>query len=201
MADTSLVTRSTLLAMHINPRFIGSLHHAVELHINSLLLKYNASLEGVPIAVGSFRTLSSKALVNSDFPLLHFEAGARFTVFAPQVGSTLLGQVNHVSSDHVGMLVMGVFNASIASTNMKEGYSFDEAGYSWTDGQRSILTPGSFVQFVVTSFDIADDVFSIHGSITESSAGFEEGLCKICIPNRSFLEQARRSGGGVREPG
>jgi DNA-directed RNA polymerase I subunit RPA43 len=163
---------TTTLALHINPRFIGNLHHAVELHINSLLLKYSEKMKGVPIACPQFLIRSTSAIVNTDFPLLHLEVLATMVVFAPAVGARLTGRVNQVSADHVGMLVMGCFNASIPSSKMKPSLKYDEEQSVWrTKGDQHLAT-NSLVTFDVTGFDYVDEVYYIQGSILSDDTGF-----------------------------
>ena len=62
-----------------------------------------------------------------------------------------------VTSTHVGMLVCGIFNASVASESMGEGYGFDLAEREWRKGgQRAggegneAIAVGDDLKFVVT---------------------------------------------------
>lgn len=62
-----------------------------------------------------------------------------------------------VTSTHVGMLVCGIFNASVASESMGEGFRFDLAAREWRRGGRhaggegsEVIAVGDDLKFVVT---------------------------------------------------
>ena len=45
---------------------------------------------------------------------MHFNVSVELTLFEPKLGQVMVGIVNKVSPDHIGCLVNGFFNASIA---------------------------------------------------------------------------------------
>lgn len=62
---------------------------------------------------------------------------------------------NQVTSTHVGMLVCGIFNASVASESMGEGFTFDMTDREWRRARGGgeggeIIAVGGDTQFVVT---------------------------------------------------
>ena len=176
------------LTLHCSPSFIGRLHDGARQHVNAMLLKPSEALGGVPIACPALRICSSVATANTDFPLLHFEVDATLVVFAPAVGARLVGRINQISPDHVGLLVLGTFNASIPRTALKSSHYYDTNDAIWCDeaSGKQVLQAGSSVAFDVTGFDYADDVLCIQGSIAADSAGFV-GCARRCVPT-SFLQ-------------
>ena len=46
-------------------------------------------------------------------------------MFAPRPGQLLLGDVNAVSVDHIGMLIYDNWNASIPRADIPEQYEYD----------------------------------------------------------------------------
>lgn len=55
-----------------------------------------------------------------------------------------------VTSTHVGMLVCGIFNASVASKSMGNGLSFDTIAGEWRGSGGQVIAVGSTVRIVVT---------------------------------------------------
>ncbi|CAN0255362.1 unnamed protein product [Hapterophycus canaliculatus] len=88
-------------------------------------------------------------------PHIHFDVKAKAQVFRPRPGHVLEGRVNKVTSTHVGMLVCGIFNASVASESMGEGFRFDMTSREWKRGRDGdeggeVIAVGGDTQFVVT---------------------------------------------------
>jgi hypothetical protein len=59
----------------------------------------------------------------------------------------LVGIVNKVSEDHIGLLVYGVFNASIP-VDLIPSDKFEGTGESWQQGKKK-LKPQTAVKFLV----------------------------------------------------
>ncbi|KAJ2994713.1 hypothetical protein HDV02_001368 [Globomyces sp. JEL0801] len=100
---------------------------------------------------------------------MHFPISADFVLFSPPVDSTLVGVVNKVSPDHIGCLVYGLFNASIAADQFpKKEWVWDEDAHHWVVSG-NVIQPGSIVKFKVAKLHTANDMMSIHGTFKSSS--------------------------------
>lgn len=55
-----------------------------------------------------------------DSPFLAVRLVVSFLVFSPDIGMTILGTVNKQSCDHIGLIVLGAFNASISSLQIRQ---------------------------------------------------------------------------------
>jgi DNA-directed RNA polymerase subunit E'/Rpb7 len=181
MAESSLWMRSTELSLHVSPRFLGAARRAIDLHLASLIMKFHPTLNGVPVACPKYKVLSHAAIINTDFPLMHFNVKADFIVFAPKVGAQLSGKINQVSCDHVGLLVHGCFNASIPSAQLKPSYYFDENDSVWCDDKgRQVLVTEALIVFTVTGIEHVDDIYCIQGSILSEDTGYGLRIGCVC---------------------
>jgi len=88
----------------------------------------------------------------------------------------LLGRVNKVGMDHIGLLVFGVFNATIPNESISSMYSRDMENDCWirsaTDGSTVTIADGTLLSFTVNSVEIFHhDIASILGSLLEVGTG------------------------------
>ena len=87
---------------------------------------------------------------------MHFRISASFLVFSPEIDEVLVGVVSKVSPDHVGCVVHGLFNASIAKDQFPmNSWSWDEGEHYWTANSphgQLVLTQGSIIKFRVTKY-------------------------------------------------
>lgn len=68
------------------------------------------------------------------------------TIFAPQIGSWMIGTVNKISPDHIGIIVYNLFNASIASSDLSKWTQKDDF---WISQKKSRIQVGTIVKFKV----------------------------------------------------
>ncbi|KAJ3078707.1 hypothetical protein HDU99_000419, partial [Rhizoclosmatium hyalinum] len=95
-------------------------------------MRYIPELKGVPLSYSDVKIQEKVANVLYDSPNLHLHATVKFTLFAPREGTEIVGIVNKVSSDHIGLLVHGVFNASIAADQIrKKEFHFNHGAKAW----------------------------------------------------------------------
>jgi DNA-directed RNA polymerase subunit E'/Rpb7 len=83
---------------------------------------------------------------------MHFNVAVNFLVFRPSVDDIFVGVVNKVSPDHIGCLVYGFFNASLAADQFTQhGYQWDHDTHSWTS-IHGVIGPGSVIKFSVIKY-------------------------------------------------
>lgn len=73
-------------------------------------------------------------MIMDDRALVHIRIHVELTLFAPRPGTALTGVVNNVSVDHIGLLVHGIFNASVGRDcipprSVKEKQGKESAGW------------------------------------------------------------------------
>ena len=87
-----------------------------------IFCSYNDDVEGVILAFNEDRIVSTTARVHPYFPLVRVIAEATLTVFKPQVGAKVIGVVNKVTEDYIGLLVLGFINVAIARKDIRSDF-------------------------------------------------------------------------------
>ncbi|CAM9171660.1 unnamed protein product [Pylaiella littoralis] len=185
------------ICVSLLPSDIGDIYAGIRRNIYQFLMRYNESLGGVLLAVSELSFddgdgAAREGRIVDEMPHIHFDVKAKAQVFRPQPGHILEGRVNKVTSTHVGMLVCGIFNASVASESMGEGFRFDLAAREWRKGRSTadgggggdgdgdgdeVIAVDCDTKFVVTRMHEAAGLISIEGSL-EGLPAEKEGKIK-----------------------
>lgn len=106
---------------------------AVENQMNKHLLRYNHKLGGVPLCFRDVSLVPGKEYGHFfyEHPSVHVDVVGKVLVFAPDVGTLVTGRVTRVTENHVSILVLGLFNASISGAEMKKGFKYVAASRTW----------------------------------------------------------------------
>lgn len=181
--DTPFRELSVHLWMSLSPCYIGDIQRGVNEMLNRQLMKYLDSVHGVVISYSDLEVLQHSGKILYDTPYIHFTVGARMVVFSPIIGSRLVGVVNKIGVDHIGLLVFGVFNASVTKEFMPKRAQYDDAENSWSIPD--VITVGTAVQFCVTKVETVNDIMTIRGSLREKNTGvFVESEIPSSIPSK-----------------
>ncbi|KAJ3157240.1 hypothetical protein HDU89_002652 [Geranomyces variabilis] len=166
---------STTIRIQLAPVFLATPARGVRAHLARFLMRHVDELDGVVLGYANVKAIGDVARVIDDSPFCHFVVRATCWVFRPVVGETIVGVVNKVSSDHVGLLVHGVFNASIPADKIpRERFSFDHTTEAWIqpgDGAASkdiVLGVGAVVRFTIVELTKANEMLTIGGSLVEN---------------------------------
>ena len=160
---TSLVVRVSLPAA-----CLGNVRAGVDCVLASYLMKYREDINGVMLSFSDVELAQGSARVG-DMAMMHFDVRAQALVFRPAVGMLLQGVVAKVAGDHIGLLVSGVFNASISGDTLTEGYVFDGSRDCWVASDGGTLEEGTPVRFEVERLHEAAGLVSITGSLPSAS--------------------------------
>ena len=76
--------------------------------------RYAEPLSGVLLSYSGLRLKRPLGRISHDAPEVHVCVEFDATYFAPRVGDVLEGTVSRIGEDHIALLVLGVFNASVA---------------------------------------------------------------------------------------
>lgn len=154
MAPASPFIQATLtLSLPLLPSFIGRELEGATSAIGDMLGRYHSELGGVLLAYARPRFATSTATASAagcgggpyvashsgaplgrifeELPVIHVRVSVDALVFKPSVGSVMHGRVVSMSPGHLGLLVAGLFNATIHIDDMAGGYTHDEDAKAW----------------------------------------------------------------------
>lgn len=169
--------------------------------LNAGLLRFNEDLEGVVLSYSKERIVSKQAVIRPYFPYLHVKVCADVVLFKPQVGALLVGQVNKVGSDYLGLLVLGIFNVSIGVSGMPD-FRCDAQEQCWYQSRdlSHRIALGSDVRFSVVSLLDQGSLFSIVGSLVDPQSG-EVNYMSRSKAARVKSKKAKKGGHSVTPSG
>lgn len=106
---------------------------SVENQMNKHLLRYNHKLGGIPICFYDVSLAPGKEYGHFfyEHPHVHVDVIAKMLVFSPAIDTAVTGRITRVSENHVSILVLGLFNASISGMEMKKGFKYNSAERAW----------------------------------------------------------------------
>ena len=135
---------------------------------------YNQDVEGVPLAYQNERILSQTATVHPYFPLIRLSVATQLLVFRPHPGSRLVGTVNKISDDFIGLVVMGFINTVVKESDIKNELqhvlkTIHSGGTSGSDGDK--IRIGDSVVFRVTRVVPEGNFLTLEGAIKDKDTG------------------------------
>ncbi|NXN57089.1 RPA43 polymerase, partial [Rynchops niger] len=142
------------------PRYLGRKRTGIRAQLDTELLRYSESLQGVPVAYDNIKVVGELGDIYDDQGFIHLNIEADFIIFSPKKGKKLVGIINKVAPSHIGCLIHGCFNASIPKPEQMSIVQWQELG----------LKIGDELKFQVLHLDSdAAGVFFIRGGLTKSS--------------------------------
>eukprot|EP00038_Savillea_parva_P009005 m.180618 g.180618 ORF g.180618 m.180618 type:complete len:283 (-) comp15048_c0_seq1:104-952(-) len=169
-----LVKKTVRMRINLDPTYLGDVAVGVREHLNKHLRKYSQTLGGVPTQVVSAQLEQSSGAIVGDAPGVQCAARATYLVFTPQPGELLVGDVNAISSDHIGLLIANNWNASIPRSYIPEQYEYDHELERWCDRDfdSPLIEVGSTVSFTFQEFEMGHGgTFSVIGSLEAANTG------------------------------
>lgn len=117
--------------MSLSPCHIAEPRVGIEQEMTSLLMRYSEPLSGVVLAFSNVRLAKPLGHIINEMPYIHCKVLADALVFQPREGMVLKGTVNKIGSNHIGMLFAGVFNGSVAASELPKGFVHNYAQDAW----------------------------------------------------------------------
>eukprot|EP01117_Protostelium_nocturnum_P012115 TRINITY_DN4441_c0_g1_i1.p1 TRINITY_DN4441_c0_g1~~TRINITY_DN4441_c0_g1_i1.p1 ORF type:complete len:186 (-),score=50.07 TRINITY_DN4441_c0_g1_i1:10-567(-) len=161
-----LITVSNVL--QITPNHTSNIFNGVNEKLQNLLMQNNETIGGWVIAIKDVKVLTDKARIMYETPEIHVPVSYSALVFNPQMGDALIGCVNSVSMEHIGLLIDDFFNASVYDHTLLQEFSFDESLNQWTFNSDPTLTitEGTYVKFFVQNIHRSKQkMISVTGSL------------------------------------
>lgn len=103
----------------------------IEQNLTEQLMRYSEPLQGVVLSFSDVQLAQPHGVIVNEMPYIHCKVLADALVFRPLEGMQLRGVVNKIGSNHVGMLFAGVFNGSVAESELPKGFVHNYAQDCW----------------------------------------------------------------------
>ncbi|TFK22581.1 hypothetical protein FA15DRAFT_671373 [Coprinopsis marcescibilis] len=194
--DSEFQIVSTTLSLSVPPIFARKPVSGVEEMLDSLIMRYIPSLEGVVVAHSDLEFLSDTAAIKGDCPFMICDVKFNATVWKPRIGMKMKGRIILSSPDHISLLVHRTFNVSIprhhipssvwefeygpAENDPEFGPESEEEGEGsagseeastgkWVhhSSRERLGSPNGNVEFTVVGLTVANEMLSLVGSIQE----------------------------------
>lgn len=180
------------LYVHLHPSCLDDPMTALKQELNSKLLTWDEVSKGVVVSYDKITVLESKGRVRifQDSPFMNVHVSVRLLLFCPKPGGKLVGEVNFISPNTIGLLVHGIFNASIAEENIPQDWEFnddDDDAPFWQCGEEKVEV-GSYVSFEVLDIRSTDDILSIQASILDEDKYGLVGKAEVAVAERHKLD-------------
>lgn len=178
--------------VHLHPSKLASPRQGIRAHLNSLLLRYNEELEGVILSFSNERVLTHHAAIQPYFPFVKVEVLADVVLFRARQGMRLVGTVNKVGADYIGLLVLGFINASLGAEQIRSEFRPRLTEQCWASSKtpQHRLEVGTKVHFSVHAVRHHGQFVSIAGSLQQPGTG-ADGFAKPPLPASAAAGAAR----------
>lgn len=141
----------------------------VERQLDDVLLTYLPQAQGILMGWQDPRFTEPAARILDDFPFSLVQIQVDSLLWRPRQGDDLEGTVKLMGPSHIGLLILGTFNASIPRHLIPPDWVFEEdldenQGF-WHDGQGTALTIGQEVRFSTHAIKKGSHMLSVEGSL------------------------------------
>eukprot|EP01103_Thecamoeba_quadrilineata_P012342 TRINITY_DN3161_c0_g1_i1.p1 TRINITY_DN3161_c0_g1~~TRINITY_DN3161_c0_g1_i1.p1 ORF type:complete len:240 (+),score=46.99 TRINITY_DN3161_c0_g1_i1:18-737(+) len=176
-SSRSLKETEMSITIPLLPHHIGDLTQGIYSFLDNFIMKFMNGLDGILLAYRDVVPMEPNGRIYDDAPHIHIRVQFKALSFSPVIGSNLVGRVTQMGMDHLGLLVLGVFNASIAKEDLPSQFSFDD-----TDPDNNNIKVGTTLVFQVLGVNQSEEIISIKGSLKEEGTGLLEEVAKKKIP-------------------
>ncbi|NXX07940.1 RPA43 polymerase, partial [Larus smithsonianus] len=174
------------------PRYLGRKRTGIRAQLDTELLRYSESLQGVPVAYDNIKVVGELGDIYDDQGFIHLNIEADFVIFSPKKGKKLVGIINKVAPSHIGCLIHGCFNASIPKPEQMSIVQWQELG----------LKIGDELKFQVSHLDSdAAGVFFIRGGLTKSSMRPKQSVTITDSTNGDEIQNLDHQDNGLNDSG
>ncbi|XP_024524592.1 DNA-directed RNA polymerase I subunit rpa43 isoform X4 [Selaginella moellendorffii] len=186
---------SARIRMYLHPKCASNLEASVREVLNSMLLKFDSSFDGVLLAYFRPEILKFGHKILPLLPYFTVRLKADLLLFSPKAGMLIEGKVNKVEKDYIGMLVLGLFNAAIGINDIRQDLFYDEVATEQTwiseSDERHCIRVGSRVSFLVKSVQEEDEFIDIVGSLVPPETGALDWIA--CLEEDKEAQQEQQT--------
>ncbi|BFI32609.1 DNA-directed RNA polymerase I subunit RPA43 [Marchantia polymorpha subsp. ruderalis] len=164
------------IGVFLHPSRAANVRQGVHEILNSLLLKFNEEFDGVVLGYLKPKIIGQSARILAGLtPYFHVNLTAKLLIFSPSPGMLIEGKVNKIEKDYIGVVVLGLFNAAIGVSDIREDLYYDEnpQGRAWVSesDERHSIRLGSTIRFAVKSLQETEHIIDLCGSLADPKTG------------------------------
>eukprot|EP01068_Selenidium_serpulae_P004174 Selendium_serpulae@DN3448_c0_g1_i1.p2 len=153
------------------PEYLADVSKGIRAYLLPFFFRYVPELDGVFLGYTKFRRLDEVAHLpeGSLWGVMVFDVEVNCVVMQPSAGRLLLGEVKTIRPTHVGVLLHGLFSASIAKESLRKRYKYQDGVYKSRSHRGAAIRPNSYIVFRVRKHDYTDsgDLLSIGGDLDD----------------------------------
>eukprot|EP00850_Spirogloea_muscicola_P008595 SM000046S16376 [mRNA] locus=s46:204697:206877:- [translate_table: standard] len=169
------------LALDLHPSRAGDVRAGVCEKFAALLMRHSELLGGVVLGYSALAVHGSRgALLEGLSAHFRVRLAARLLLFTPSAGSLLEGVVNKVEEDFVGLLVLGVLNASVRESGLRPRFDYVTQGNAkrWVaaDDVEHVIKVGTRLLFTVQRVEDESDFLVIEAAVEGPTTGCQDWL-------------------------
>lgn len=182
MEMEGLCEKKVKMVVHLHPSRASNVRQGVREILNSLLLRFNEHFEGSVLAHSDTKIQGRTAIILEGLtPYFCVRLTTTLLLFSPKVGIFVEGKVNKVEEDYLGVVVLGLFNAAIGSSDIRNGLVYCEGidgTRAWMNenDERHCIKIGSSIRFSVKSFQENEEIVDLTGALLGPQTGCVEWL-------------------------
>lgn len=143
----------------------------VKRQLNDVLLTYVREAEGILMGWDKPRFLDDTARLLDESPFCYARVAVDTVIWRPRRGEQLEGSVKLMGPSHIGILILGTFNASIPRRLIPESWTFEENfegddGF-WKDASGTPLEIDQELRFQTVNIKKGANIISVEGSLLD----------------------------------
>lgn len=143
----------------------------VERQLDDVLLTYVKEAEGILMGWRDPHFLDASSRILDESPFSYASVSVETIVWRPRRGEELEGSIKLMGASHIGMLILGTFNASIPATLIPSDWSFEEhydgEEGNWKDGNGTALQIDGPLLFKTVNIKKGANILSVEGSLLD----------------------------------
>ncbi|KAL2630500.1 hypothetical protein R1flu_015186 [Riccia fluitans] len=193
------------IGVFVHPSRSANVKQGVHEILNSLLLKFNEEFDGVVLAYLKPKIIGKSARILAGLtPYFHVDLTAKLLIFSPSPGMLIEGKVNKIEKDYIGVVVLGLFNAAVGVSDIREDLYYNENpdGREWVSesDERHSIKLGSIIRFSVKSMQETEHIIDLCGSLADSRTGCVNWLeLPPITPSKKSKRDRSASDGGRKQ--
>ena len=156
-AALPVYTKHVKMPLHLSPAFLDQPMEGIREQLNRSVMRYVEAHEGVLLSYTGLRMGRPTGRISYDAPEIHVRVEFEAKFFSPKVDNVIQGTVSRIGHDHIALLVMGVFNATVP---LPAGWDPDSPS----------LQPDQSALFVVNAVKNNNGLLTMTGELTDAEA-------------------------------